>query len=75
MKAVYFRHDCVLAKDQSTVEVLQMSGIGARVLNPIVTSTEGVVPEDPSPLLLLDEEVKTYGLLFDFTNIIAFLLL
>eukprot|EP01032_Pedospumella_encystans_P014098 gene14098-16210_t len=58
MKAVYFRHDCFLVKDQCTIEVLQKSGLGARVLNPIITSAESVEADDASPLLLLDEEVE-----------------
>ena len=57
MKAIYFRHDCVFVKDQRTVEVLQKSGLGARVLNPIITSAE-IDGAGISPLLLLDEEVN-----------------
>ena len=58
MKAVYFRHVCFLVKDQCTIEVLQKSGLGARLLNPIITSAESVEADDASPLLLLDEEVN-----------------
>ena len=58
MKAIYFRHDCVFVKDQHTIKVLQKSGLGARVLNPIITLAESVEAEGTSPLLLLDEEVN-----------------
>lgn len=57
MKATFMKHGCVLVKDQSTINLLQELGVGARVLNPLVTFTDGIEIENVSPLLLLDEEV------------------
>lgn len=60
IQAKFFLHGCVLVKDEASIDRLQRSGIGARQLNPIITSVETIDGSLTSagPLLLLDEEVS-----------------